>query len=178
MSQTFPHWIDSYSVPLDDESTARFVQMRLDADQSPRNLDTLREILAAENGHSPWAYGYSIDQARGRFVALAMTEDTSEVIGLAHCFQLEQRGLYFGLVTAVVVLPEYRRRGIGKALLSETGFVLQNTRRVRAARPAQSRAIATIVPARNQRALNFFQHSGYTAMCKGDLYHLNRPLSQ
>jgi hypothetical protein len=63
-------------------------------------------------------------------------------------------------------------------MLQEIGHVLQNTRRVRAPLSAASKAVSTIVPARNQAALQFFERSGYTAMNKGDLYHFNHPLPQ
>ena len=159
----FPAIVRTAYLPFANESAVQEVLGDLSA-SSQCNYATLQRIFCTEIGPRRTSFGYSAAAADGRWLLLASTADTDEVIGYAECRALEIFGKIHGLINSIVVLPEYRRQGVAQSLISGVQAVFT------AHQDPPVAGVAAIVPARRQEALDVFLLAGFDNPVKGDEY--------
>lgn len=138
--------------------------------ESERNFGVLLRLFATEIGPRRFSFGYSPIAAAGRWILLASTLDSDDVIGYAASVTLESFGQIHGLITDLAVLPEYRHQGVAQSLITGVRGVFAANQDPRVTR------IAAIVPARRQKALNTFITAGFKIMAQGDEYLFQLPM--
>ncbi len=167
----FPATVRSFYLPYADESIARQVFAEF-SPVSERNFCELQRLFATEIGVRQFSFGYSRAAATGRWLSLASTRDSDDVIGYAASVTLESFGRFHGLITDLAVLPEYRRQGVAQSLIMGVGAVLS------AQQDPHVSALAAIVPARRHEALDTFTIAGFENIVKGEEYLFTLPLNR
>ncbi len=163
----FPAVIRSFHLPRADEMALQTVRSTL-SPESERNLGALLHLFGTEVGTRRHSFGYSPTAATSRWMLLASTQDSDEVIGYAASVTLDLFGQCHGLITDLAVLPEYRRQGVAQSLIVGVGGIFA------AHQDPRVTTIAAIVPARRHSALDTFIIAGFEVMAQGDecLFHL------
>lgn len=167
----FPAIIRSHHLPVADEVSVECLTPGL-SHESGRNFRTLVQLFETEIGPRPLGFGYSPMAADGRWLLLASTQDTDEVIGYATAAMLESYGRQVhGCISELAVLPEYRRQGVAQSLIA-------GVRSVFASHPNPSMTqLAAIVPARRHKALDTFIIAGFEVVVQGDEYLFHLPIN-
>lgn len=164
--------IDTRALLERHDPTLRITQPNL-SPKSARNFEALQRTFLQEVG-TDLSYGYAWSDIRGWHLSFAVLPDDEEVIGYATAGWAPPGGL----ISEVVVLPEYRRYHVGQQLLQALETALIGTRSpIPAASPNSARHLHAIVPAPHWGAREFFVHSGYEVTCHGDRYLLSRRFS-
>lgn len=172
----FPIGVETHYLPMADDEAFKIIYSRLSS-SSRQHLRSLQTIQKTEIDFPIWkGYGLPIAHARGRHLFLAKTVDTDDVIGYAVCIPTEQREENIGIVLEIIVLPEYRRRGIGTALIREIEAVAGNSARAQGIQPGPMKALLAIIPAQDQKHHDFFIKVGYRVLSQGDTYLFARDL--
>ncbi len=166
----FPSTIQSYHLPYGDETTMETVRTGL-SPESERNFGTLMRLFATEIGPRRFSFGYAPAAATSRWLFLASTQDSEEVIGYAMSMTLEIFGQFHGFITDLAVLPEYRHQGVAQSLIVGMGKTLAELRD-----PAIVR-LAAIVPARRHKAHDTFIIAGFETVVQGDEYLFQLPIN-
>ncbi len=167
---SFPARIRSSQVPVADDATLELALGEY-SPQSRANFRTLLRTFGTEVGQRRFSFGYSAAAASNRWIHFASTRDTDELIGYAASVAVESFGQFHGLITELVVLPEYRHQGVAQSLIVGVGGTYAAHQDPRVSR------LAAIVPARRDKALDTFIIAGFEVVAQGDEYLFQLPMN-
>jgi ribosomal protein S18 acetylase RimI-like enzyme len=153
------------------DDTALALALRELSPQSRVNYGVLLRTFGTEVGQRRFSFGYSVAAAPDRWLHFASARDSDELIGYAASVMVESFGQFHGLITELVVLPEYRHQGVAQSLIAGISGTYAAHQGPRVSR------LAAIVPAKRHEAQDAFIIAGFEVIVQGDEYLFQLPIN-